>query len=392
MNNNYINSKKNEIGKLLEFLKNKIESTELEKLKNNLTLFIVEKIANTIDILDKNVLHYTECFKSIFDYFFKILNSFKDIIRVSFTYKTIDKIFQKLNNILVLSISDKKIINNIKITIKNYFILFLNNFFNIKGKIIKNKYLFNNKYYKQSLVLRKYNIFHITCDILSKSLKFLNFIQLDYNDKIFISIEEFKKKFYIKNNNSNIIKETFCINSKNMQNNDLLLLQPHNTTFSLIYCLDLIKKKNKSPSSCFEYRYFNINSVFRRDKNDRSHKDNFHQLDGIILLKNRDINIKFLKNILNRFIRLFWKGEIRFRKHFFPYTQPSLEVDLYCGCKKLSCKLCKIGWIEIMGCGIIRRNILIDNKLEEFNGYAFGLGVERIAMFLFNLDNIRDIY
>jgi phenylalanyl-tRNA synthetase alpha chain len=132
--------------------------------------------------------------------------------------------------------------------------------------------------------------------------------------------------------------------------------------------------------------------VYRCDS-DVSHTPMFHQVEG--LLVDRDIKLSNLKAILTLFIkRLFEENtKLRFRPSYFPFTEPSAEVDISCVvCKGKGCRVCGFsGWLEILGCGMVHPNVFkavnIDNTV--YTGFAFGLGIERITMLLYGIDDIR---
>ncbi|MBI4665386.1 MAG: phenylalanine--tRNA ligase subunit alpha [Nitrospinae bacterium] len=135
--------------------------------------------------------------------------------------------------------------------------------------------------------------------------------------------------------------------------------------------------------------------VYRRDS-DQTHSPMFHQIEGLFV----DTNVTFrdLKGILKIFLEsTFRKGiPIRFRPSFFPFTEPSAEVDIGCTvCNGSGCRMCKnTGWLEIMGCGMVDPNVFeavgVDPKV--YSGCAFGMGVERIAMLKYRLSDIRKFY
>lgn len=136
--------------------------------------------------------------------------------------------------------------------------------------------------------------------------------------------------------------------------------------------------------------------VFRRDSDDATHSHQFHQIEGLVVDKN--ISMADLKGTLQEFAqRLFGEDrEIRLRPSFFPFTEPSVEVDVSCfKCGGQGCSVCKqTGWIEILGAGIVHPNVLemagIDSKV--YGGFAFGLGPDRVAMLKYNVDDIRHFY
>ena len=129
---------------------------------------------------------------------------------------------------------------------------------------------------------------------------------------------------------------------------------------------------------------------FRRDTADATHSANFHQVEGLYV--DEHVTVRDLKALLDHFIKelLGADAETRFRPHFFPYTEPSFEVDFS------SAHLAKVGskWVEIMGCGMVDPEVFssVDYDPERWSGYAFGMGIERIAMILYGIDDIRYFY
>lgn len=136
--------------------------------------------------------------------------------------------------------------------------------------------------------------------------------------------------------------------------------------------------------------------AFRRDEIDATHSAVFHQVEGFAV--DRDITFGDLKGTLEVFAKKLFGEErsVRFRPHFFPFTEPSAEVDVSCFvCNTAGCSLCKgVGWLEIMGCGMIDPNVFsyVGYDPEEYRGFAFGMGVERIAMMKHGIDDMRLFY
>ena len=136
--------------------------------------------------------------------------------------------------------------------------------------------------------------------------------------------------------------------------------------------------------------------VFRSDEVDATHSPSFHQIEGLVIDKN--ITFADLKGTLGEFARqLFGEGtKTKFRPHHFPFTEPSAEVDVSCfKCGGKGCRFCKgSGWIEILGCGMVHPHVLemcgIDP--EEYTGFAFGVGLERIALLKYEIDDMRLLY
>ena len=136
--------------------------------------------------------------------------------------------------------------------------------------------------------------------------------------------------------------------------------------------------------------------VFRSDEVDATHSPSFHQIEGLVIDKH--ITFADLKGTLAEFAReLFGEDtKVKFRPHHFPFTEPSAEVDVSCfKCGGKGCRFCKgSGWIEILGCGMVHPHVLemcgID--LEEYTGFAFGVGLERIALLKYEIDDMRLLY
>ncbi len=136
--------------------------------------------------------------------------------------------------------------------------------------------------------------------------------------------------------------------------------------------------------------------VYRRDADDATHSHQFIQCEGLVLGK--DITLADLKGALLEMARKMFGEDrnIRLRPSFFPFTEPSVEVDVSCGmCKGKGCSTCKgSGWIEVLGAGMVNDNVLKMSGYDpkEIQGFAFGMGVERIAMLKYNIDDIRNFY
>ena len=133
--------------------------------------------------------------------------------------------------------------------------------------------------------------------------------------------------------------------------------------------------------------------VFRSDEVDATHSPSFHQIEGLVIDKN--ITFADLKGTLAEFARELFGPEtkVKFRPHHFPFTEPSAEVDVTCfKCGGKGCRFCKgSGWIEILGCGMVHPKVLQNCGIdpEVYSGFAFGMGVERIAMLLYGINDLR---
>ncbi len=146
-------------------------------------------------------------------------------------------------------------------------------------------------------------------------------------------------------------------------------------------------KKRKPP-----VRFIAPGKVYRCDA-DISHTPMFHQVEGLMI--DRQVTFSNLKGILIAFIHLMFGHDtpVRFRPSFFPFTEPSAEVDMGCIlCKGAGCRVCKgSGWLEILGAGMVHPVVLenVGYDIDIYNGFAFGMGVERIAMLKYQIDDIR---
>ncbi len=136
--------------------------------------------------------------------------------------------------------------------------------------------------------------------------------------------------------------------------------------------------------------------VFRSDEVDATHSPSFHQIEGLVVDKN--ITFADLKGTLAEFAKeLFGEDtKVKFRPHHFPFTEPSAEVDVTCfKCGGKGCRFCKgSGWIEILGCGMVHPDVLkrCDIDPDEYSGFAFGVGLERIALLKYEIDDMRLLY
>ena len=138
--------------------------------------------------------------------------------------------------------------------------------------------------------------------------------------------------------------------------------------------------------------------TYRRE-DDATHSHQFNQVEGLVIdKKERNVSLADLKGTLEVFMRkmLGEKSELRFRPSYFPFTEPSYEVDVSCfKCGGKGCNLCKkTGWIEVLGAGIVHPNVLKMNGYdpEEYGGFAFGTGIDRLAMFKYGITDMRYLY
>ena len=136
--------------------------------------------------------------------------------------------------------------------------------------------------------------------------------------------------------------------------------------------------------------------VFRADEMDATHSPVFHQIEGLVI--DKDVTMGDLKGTLDAFAKRLYGDdiEVRFRPSFFPFTEPSAEVDLTCfNCHGKGCRVCKgTGWIEVLGCGMVNPKVLemcgIDSSV--YSGFAFGIGLERITMLRYGIKDLRLLF
>lgn len=135
-------------------------------------------------------------------------------------------------------------------------------------------------------------------------------------------------------------------------------------------------------------------TVFRRDF-DITHTPMFHQIEGLVVDEVGKVSFANLKHMLENFLKYMFGGvNVRFRPSFFPFTEPSAEVDISCiFCNGDGCRVCKnTGWLEVLGCGVVDPNVFNAVGYKNVSGYAFGLGVERFAMLLHRVPDLRSLF
>ena len=150
--------------------------------------------------------------------------------------------------------------------------------------------------------------------------------------------------------------------------------------------------ENKKPP----IRIISPGRVYRSDAVDATHSPLFHQIEGLVI--DKGVTMSDLAGTLEAFVQALYGKDmkIRFRPHHFPYTEPSAEVDMSCFmCGQKGCSMCKgEGWIEILGCGMVHEKVLEDCGIDpkEYSGFAFGIGLERVAMMKYDIDDMRLLY
>ena len=174
-------------------------------------------------------------------------------------------------------------------------------------------------------------------------------------------------------------QDTFYVNDKILLRTQTSSVQVHEM------------EKGKLP-----IRMISPGRVFRADEVDATHSPSFHQIEGLVIDKN--VTFADLKGTLAQFAKeLFGEDtKVKFRPHHFPFTEPSAEVDVSCfKCHGKGCRMCKgSGWIEILGCGMVHPHVLEMSGIdpEEYTGFAFGVGLERIALLKYEIDDMRLMY
>jgi phenylalanyl-tRNA synthetase alpha chain len=282
----------------------------------------------------------------------------------------INEIFNYIkNNNLKNKLEFLKKINEIKVEILNII--------TIKKKEITNK----DKIQEIDLTLPKdvYKIgnTHIINETIKEITQFFN--NFGFSSKNGIEIDNKYNNFDHLNmpddHPSRNLQDTFYIN-------DFFLLRTHTSNMQIH-----LMKKNIPPM-----RFLSCGKVYRRDY-DLSHTPMFHQIEGFIVETN--VSLSNLKFILLEFLKFFFNNSIitKFRSSYFPFTEPSFEVDIKCFyCLGKGCFICKnSGWIEILGCGLIHPNILNECNIDPliYNGFAFGMGVERLTMIKYKINDIK---
>ena len=165
------------------------------------------------------------------------------------------------------------------------------------------------------------------------------------------------------------------------------------TQTSSVQARTMVANEEKSP-----IRIITLGKTYRRE-DDATHSHQFNQIEGLVIdKKDTKISLADLKGTLEVFMKkmLGEKTELRFRPSYFPFTEPSYEVDVTCfKCGGKGCNLCKqTGWIEVLGSGMVHPNVLKMNGYDpdEYAGFAFGTGIDRLAMFKYGITDMRYLY
>lgn len=305
---------------------------------------------------------------------FSIIKSLSELEKIKIKYLGRNGILNDNFKILKLKDSEKKSsLGKLLNDIKNKINVFIES---------KNKEFFKKNIKKNIDITLPGIGFNIgTQHIINKTLKDIEFFFTKLGFNIFEGIEidttyyNFDALNIVKSHPARNLNDTFYISKK-------YLLRTHTSNMQIH-----IMEKKKPPLKIISY-----GKVYRKDY-DSSHTPMFHQIEGFIIDKN--ISISNLKYLLFNFLKFFFNKDviINFRSSYFPFTEPSMEIDIQCiNCLGKKCIVCKYsGWIEVLGCGMINPIVLDNCNINTilYRGIAFGMGIERLAMIKYNIPDIR---
>jgi phenylalanyl-tRNA synthetase alpha chain len=174
---------------------------------------------------------------------------------------------------------------------------------------------------------------------------------------------------------------------------DKVLLRTHTSSVQIRYMEKKMKEGIEPP-----YAIVVPGKVFRNEATDATHEAQFFQIEGLMVGKSGDVTLGTLKGVLGKFFAGIFGGEpiVRFRTSYFPFVEPGVEVDMQCfKCKGSGCPVCKqAGWIEIMGAGMVHPKVFeaVGVDSSKYQGFAFGGGLDRMAMLKWGIDDVRLLY
>jgi len=293
---------------------------------------------------------------------------------------------QKLKKLSLLSKEQKreigKILNELKFFIEN-------EIKRLKEEISEKE--LKDKIFKETIditVAGKYipiGKFHPISQILDEIIEIFRSMGFSIEDgpEVELDYYNFEALNIPKGHPARQMQDTFYIKTNNVQGKESeVVLRTHTSPVQIRGML-----KMKPP-----IRFIAVGKVYRRDA-DVSHTPMFHQVEGLMV--GEDVTFAHLKGILEVFIHHIFGYDtlVRFRPSYFPFTEPSVEVDIGCIlCKGIGCRICKeTGWIEVLGAGMVHPKVFeaVGYDVEKYTGFAFGLGVERLAMLKYGIDDIR---
>ncbi len=220
---------------------------------------------------------------------------------------------------------------------------------------------------------------HPTMQIMDKIIEYfisMNF-SIEYGPLIEDDFHNFEALNLPKYHPARDMQDTFYFN-------DSMLLRTHTSPVQIRTMM-----REKPP-----IRLISPGAVFRRDF-DLTHTPMFYQVEGLVVEEEGRVSFSNLKFILEDFLKyMFGDVDVRFRPSFFPFTEPSAEVDISClFCKGEGCRVCShTGWLEVLGSGMVDPNVFKAVGYENVSGYAFGIGVERFTMLLRGVDDLRNLF
>lgn len=281
----------------------------------------------------------------------------------------------------ISEVEDKKayglMINEFKKEIEIIFENKINSFNNEETTNSTNSYLCDIELTNNTLKVGNYHLLNI---VLNDIIDFFS----NFNFTIVSGNEVVEDKFNFQNLNipadhpARNSHDSFFINEN-------LLLRTHCTTTT---AEQIFNNTND------DIRLLSYGNVYRNDDDDATHSHQFTQIDFVWIRK--DLSLSNLKWIVDSFLKYIFEYDVktRYRLSFFPFTEPSFEVDISCfKCNSQGCHICKkTGWIEVLGAGMLNQNVLKSANIHNTKGLAGGIGVERIAMLKYSINDIRNLY
>lgn len=202
-----------------------------------------------------------------------------------------------------------------------------------------------------------------------------------------------------KDHPSRDMQDTFFLKLKEKEKFGKAVLRTHTSNTQIRYMTEKIEEMNngfKKESEIFPMAIVVPGRVFRNEATDATHEAQFYQFEGLLVGEN--ISLSHLKGILEKFFSELFEKEtkVRFRSSFFPFVEPGVEIDMQCfKCNGEGCNICKnTGWIEIGGAGLVHVNVLRNCGINDnkYSGFAFGMGLDRIIMMKYEINDIRFLY
>lgn len=289
-----------------------------------------------------------------------------------------------VSNFSNLSIEEKKVLGRVLNETKNYIESDLNS---LKEEIEKKELNEKLKREQIDVTLPGVSLSNSSMHPISKIREDIEelFVSMGYDVVEGMEIEEDLYNFELlnipKGHPARDMQDSFYITEE-------VLLRTHT---SPVQARTMLNNKEKT-----NIRIICPGKTYRKDNDDATHSHQFHQIEGLVV--DKDISMSNLKGTLEILLKYLFGKErkIRFRSSYFPFTEPSIEVDISCfNCNEEGCNICKkSGWIEILGGGMVHPNVLkaCGYDPNEYTGFAFGVGIERVAMLKYGITDIRYFY